>query len=69
MGKSKNTNPNIYRSKWDLAEDLETDYRRSDRKRIIQEQLEEFEEMEEEEEFLANTAEAEEKESNGEKTI
>lgn len=44
MGKSKNTNPNIYRSKWDMEEGLDTDYRRGKNKRIIEEQLRELEE-------------------------
>jgi len=53
MGKSKNTNPNIYRSKWDLPFKTGRDYSRRDKKQIIEEEyelLEEEKKLEEEEE-------------------
>ena len=46
MSKSQNTNPNIYRSKWDLPHGNDDDYKRKDRRRIIEEELELYEDEE-----------------------
>lgn len=50
MGKSSNCNPNVYRSKWDMVEDPDTDYRRGKNRRVIEDELQELEEMNKDEE-------------------
>jgi hypothetical protein len=48
MSKSKNTNPNIYRSKWDMPHSIEKDYKRKSKKQMIEEEYEMYKEDEKE---------------------
>lgn len=46
MSKSKNSNKDNFRAKWDMAHGIDTDYRRSSSKKIIEEELDLMEEEE-----------------------
>lgn len=48
MSKSKNTNPNVFRSKWDMPHGIEKNYKRKNKKQIIEEEYELYEEEEKE---------------------